>query len=269
MVHKYTSNPLLWYFFLVVYTDAVGELSLTSPGTQVGRLHSAISLPRTLLERSPRRISDSVFDALSEAIRDLRLLPGTPISEPSVAEWLNVSRSPVREAIARLVDLGLVTVIPQVGSYIAPISLKEVQDAVFIRSALETSAFKKAVCDHAPDTTEIQGLVDLNRAAAESRDLDAFFETDEKLHQKIFELAGESRIWDVVRRAKVQLDRLRRLALPRVIDNPDITEEHQLIVDCLSRRDEARGVDLIEQHATRIFRTIESHRSLFPEYFRD
>ncbi len=242
----------------------------TPPGKNPsGRSSPAITLSRLTPARAPRRISDSVYETLTEAIRDLRLLPGAPISEPTVAEWLDVSRSPVREAIARLVDLGLVTVKPQVGSYVAPISLQEVEEAAFIRSALETSAFKRAIRDGAPDTTEIQRLVDINKVAAESGDVETFFETDEKLHQNVFELAGLGKIWDVVRRTKIHLDRLRRLSLPRVMSNPVLVEEHQLIVDCLRTRDEKLGVEVIERHATRIFHTIEDHRSLFPDYFSD
>lgn len=234
-----------------------------------GRASPAITLDRAAPLTTPGRISDSVYEELTEAIRDLQLLPGSPISEPSIAEWLGVSRSPVREAIARLVDLGLVTVKPQVGSYVSPISIQEVEEAAFIRSALETSAFKRAIRDSQPDTTEIQRLVDINKVAAENDDVDGFFDTDEMLHQKVFELAGMGRIWDMVRRAKVQLDRLRRLALPRVMRDPILVAEHQLIVDCLRNRDEERGVEVIEHHSTRIFHTIENHRSLYPDYFSE
>ena len=234
-----------------------------------GRSVQAITLPRVASDRTSRRISDSVYETLTEAIRDLGLLPGETISEPAIADWLGVSRSPVREAIARLVDLGLVTVVPQVGSYVAPISLQEVEEAAFIRSALETSAFKRAIHEDHLDTTEIQRLVDINTAAAKQGDIDTFFDTDEKLHQNVFELAGVGRIWNVVRRTKVQLDRLRRLSLPRVVGNPALVEEHQLIVDCLNSRNEKLGVEVIERHATRIFHTIEDHRSLYPDYFSD
>lgn len=234
-----------------------------------GRAFPAITLGRSAQLSASGRISDSVYEELTEAIRNLQLLPGSPISEPAIAEWLGVSRSPVREAIARLVDLGLVTVKRRVGSYVSPIFLKEVEEASFIRSALETSAFKLAIRDSQPDTTEIQRLVDMNKAAIERDDFDGFFQTDEMLHQNVFELAGMGRIWDMVRRAKVQLDRLRRLSLPRVIKNPLLVTEHQLIVDCLRNRDEKGGVEVIEHHSTRIFHTIEDHRSLYPDYFSD
>jgi GntR family transcriptional regulator, rspAB operon transcriptional repressor len=217
--------------------------------------------------KSTRRISDSVYSILIEDIRDLRLLPGQAISETAIAEWLNVSRSPVREAITRGVDLGLIIVLPQVGSYIAPISVREVQDAAFIRGALEVSAFKLAIRDGVPDTTEIQRLVDLNAEAATTRNFDVFFDTDEKLHENVFELAGRGRIWELVRRSKIQLDRVRHLSFPLSVLDRNVTDEHQRLVDCLRSRDEKAGVAVIESHARRVLLGLDEHRALYPDYF--
>lgn len=221
------------------------------------------------LERPPsrQRMSDAVFKVLSESIRNLQLPPGAPISEPGIAAALEVSRSPVREAFTRLVDHGLITVVPQVGSYIAPISLREVEDAVFVRRSLETSAFLQAIGAGFPDTTEIQRSVDANRAAMEVHDIGAFFDTDEQIHQNIFVLAGVPGIWDVVRNTKMQLDRLRRINLAAAIMLPELVREHQLIVDALRERDESAGVATIFEHSHRIFETIETHRAAHPSHF--
>ncbi|MFF2272718.1 GntR family transcriptional regulator [Agromyces sp. NPDC058136] len=217
--------------------------------------------------KSRYRISDAVFTTLSESIRNLHLPPGSPISEPGIAASLQVSRSPVREAITRLVDLGLVTVVPQVGSQIAPISIREVEEAVFIRRALETSAFQQAIASGTPDTTGIQAHVDANLAAAEAGDLEAFFETDELLHQAVFELAGVPRLWEVVRGTKMQLDRLRRLSLAGAVTNRELLGEHQQLVDALAARDSAAGTRIIDRHATRVLTDTTRLRAENPRYF--
>lgn len=213
------------------------------------------------------RMSDAVFTALSEAIRNLQLPPATPISEPGVAAALKVSRAPVREAITRLADLGLITVVPQVGSQVAPISLHEVEEAVFIRRALETSAFQQAISSDTPDVTRIQSLVDENAAAAAERDLEAFFETDEMLHQNVFALAGVPRLWDVVRGTKMQLDRLRRLNLAAAIENDEVIAEHQQLVDALATRDSVAGTRVIDKHSTRILGDTARMRADNPAFF--
>ncbi|WP_345763297.1 GntR family transcriptional regulator [Diaminobutyricibacter sp. McL0608] len=213
------------------------------------------------------RRSDWVYEELSEAIRSLRLPPGTALSEPAVAAWLQVSRAPAREAITRLADHGLVTVVPQVGTQVAPISMRAVKDAVFIRNALETSAFQDAIGDEDLETQELHTIVARNRQAALDNDLDAFFETDERLHQLVFSLAGVSQVWDLVRGTKLQLDRLRHLNLRAAIENPEVVSEHQRIVEALDNRDEAGGVALIHQHSYRILGDTEGLRKEHEGYF--
>ena len=229
--------------------EVFGELSPTAPPPLRGRR------------------SDWVYDELSEAIRSLRLPPGTALSEPAVAAWLQVSRAPAREAITRLADHGLVTVVPQVGTQVAPISMRAVKDAVFVRSALETSAFQDAIGDKDLETQELHTIVDLNRQAELDNDLDAFFETDERLHQLVFALAGVPQVWDLVRGTKIQLDRLRHLNLEAAIHNPEVVREHQQIVDALDNRDEAAGVAIIHQHSYRILGDTEELRRRHEEYF--
>lgn len=223
-------------------------------------------VPLTDAPRGHRR-SDAVFAVLSQAIRDLRLLPGAPLSEPAVAAALNVSRSPVREAFTRLTDLGLLIVVPQVGSQVAPISLRDVEEAVFIRRALETSAFLAAIAVEAPDVASIQQWVDANAAAARAGDLEEYFAADERIHEAVFALAGMPRIWEVIRGTKLQLDRLRRLNLSAAILNPEVLREHQQIVDALRTRDAELGARVIQQHATRILTDTARLREANPEFF--
>lgn len=243
--------------------------SFAAPGSSepAADASALLSLPAPRKPVKRFRMSDAVYEQLSESIRNLQLPPGTPISEPAIATWLQVSRSPVREAFTRLVDLGLIIVVPQKGSHIAPISHQEVEEAVFIRSALESRAFQRAITQGQPDVTEIQRLADANRAAAEAGNMDEFFNTDEQLHQNVFVLAGMPRLWDLVRGTKVQLDRLRRLNLSSAIVSPELCGEHQAIVDALRERDEAAGLEVINRHATRILDLFEKHRAEHPGYF--
>lgn len=213
------------------------------------------------------RISDYVYEELCEAIRSLRLKPGAPLSEPAVASWLGVSRAPVREAFTRLADQRLITIVPQVRSQVAPISMRDVADAVFVRSSLETGAFRQAVAVDGVDVTELQSVVDLNREAFEQGDADAFFETDEQLHRLVFSLAGVGHLWGFVRGMKVNLDRLRHLSLGVAVDNPELHIEHQAIVDAIANRDEAAGMAVIHTHSHRVITDSSRLRAEFPDYF--
>ena len=216
-------------------------------------------------------MSDWVYTELSEAIRSLELPPGTRLSEPSLAERLRVSRVPVREAIGRLADQGLVTVVPQVGTRVAPILLSEVENACFIRGSLEAGAFARAIArpELDPDAglTALRGILAANRAAFDAGDAAEFFATDEQLHHAVFALAGVPQVWELVRGVKVQLDRLRRLHLRHVMANREIVDEHAEIVDAIENRDAQRGQQVIARHAARIIRDAGELQAEYPEYF--
>lgn len=219
-------------------------------------------------------MSDEVYRELAEAIRSLELPPGTRLSEPTLATRLGVSRVPVREAIGRLADQGLVTVVPQVGTRVAPILMAEVENACFIRGSLEAGALVRAIArrDAAPldwqaGLAELRGILADNLAAFEAGDADAFFDTDERLHQAVFALAGVPQVWEVVRGVKVQLDRLRRLHLRHVMANPRIVDEHTRIVEALEAGDPVRGQEVIARHASRIIVDAVELRAEYPEYF--
>ncbi|GIF45720.1 DNA-binding GntR family transcriptional regulator [Asanoa ferruginea] len=217
--------------------------------------------------RSRGRASDEVYAALATAIRDLRLTPGATLSETDLAEQLGVSRTPLREAIARLADAGLVQVVPQVGTKVALIGMSDVEEARFVRENLEVAAFAGACGSN--DVSRLRRLLDQQRVAVRARDLDEFFAADEALHEQIFVMSGHPGAWQAVVRMKVQLDRLRRLSLPDPRTLRDLLAEHRAIVDALDRGDVAGGSELVRAHARRAAAQAPALRHDQPDYFTD
>src|SRR3954469_10910625 len=99
---------------------------------------------KPISRRNGARAGVVVYDRLREAIVSTELQPGQLISEHELAEALGGSRTPVREAVARLRDDQLVEVVPQLGTYVSRISVSGVDDAQFLREALECSAVRLA-----------------------------------------------------------------------------------------------------------------------------
>jgi DNA-binding GntR family transcriptional regulator len=213
-------------------------------------------------------MSDWVYSELSEAIRSLEFPPGMKLSEPSLAARLEVSRAPVREAIGRLADQRLVTVVPQSGTRVAPILMNEVENACFIRSSLESGALRQAIERPSTRTDDLRRILEANRASFEGGLADEFFATDEQLHQTVFALAGVPEVWGVVRGVKVHLDRLRHLHMPHALASPDIIDEHEMIIDALESGDARAGEEVIHRHAYRIIADSEYIRDEHPEYFQ-
>jgi DNA-binding GntR family transcriptional regulator len=216
---------------------------------------------------SGARMSDRVYEELTSAIRDLRLAPGAVLSETDLSVRLGVSRTPLRETISRLVDHGLLRVVPQVGTRVALIDLAAVEEACFIRSALETAAFQEACSADDLDVTGLREILVRQSDAVADGDADAFFDADEDLHHEIFRQAGHPGVWTVVQRSKLQLDRLRRLILPDAISTHEVLDEHTRIVNLLAARDVDQGVEVLRGHSRHVLRQAADVRSRHPDYF--
>src|SRR3954471_1374788 len=139
-------------------------------------------LMATALSPVPRRggarVGLAVYAALRDAIIATELEPGRQVSENEVAEKLGVSRTPVREAVARLRDDQLVEVVPQLGTFVSRISVAGVDDAQFLREALECSAVRLAAeRTDAGDVAELNALIARQESAHD--DADAFFTLDD------------------------------------------------------------------------------------------
>src|SRR6516165_10817411 len=90
-------------------------------------------------------LSTQVHAVLRSDIIAGRLAPRAMLSEQEIAAGFGISRTPVREAMIKLAEEGLVEIFPQYGSFVAPIKLRDVFDSQFVREALECAAVDKAI----------------------------------------------------------------------------------------------------------------------------
>jgi DNA-binding GntR family transcriptional regulator len=209
-----------------------------------------------------------VYAELASAIRDLRIPPGASLSETELAEQLHVSRTPLREAIARLVDSGMVCVVPQVGTRVELIRLEDVEQACFVRESLELAAFT-AVCEKPErDVSGLRALLTQQERCYELHDFDAFFVADEALHEQIFMVSGYPGAWQVMQPMKMHLDRLRRLSLPEPSAVRTLIDEHTAIVDALEAGDVDGGRERVSRHARRALEIEPGLVARYPEYFQ-
>ena len=140
-------------------------------------------------------LRDVVFQTLRQAILNGELKPGERLMEIQLAQKLGVSRTPVREAIRKLELEGLVLMIPRKGAEVAEITIKDLEDVLEVRAALE----ELAVCDACENITEEQILAlkeaaDNFQAALESDDLVKCAETDMAFHEIIYSATTNKRL---------------------------------------------------------------------------
>jgi|SRR5436190_14923427 len=212
----------------------------------------------------------AVYAALRDAIVSTELEPGRQISENEIADMLGVSRTPVREALARLRDDQLVQIVPQLGTFVSRISVAGVDDAQFLREALECSAVRLAAERvDAADVAELRVIIEHQEVARDGSDASAFFALDDELHSTLCEMSGRPIAWTIVARANGHLNRVRRLSLaePRYI--AEMIKEHMAVVDAVGAGDPDAAEDALRHHLRMVLSDLPTIRHDHPEYFED
>jgi DNA-binding GntR family transcriptional regulator len=205
-----------------------------------------------------------------DAIIRAELEPGRQISENELAAQLGVSRTPVREALARLRDDRLVEIVPQLGTFVSRISVAGVDDAQFLREALECSAIRLAA-ERAgrADVLALQGLLFRQEDARDEGDAARFFVLDDELHSTLCEMSGRPIAWAIVERANGHLNRVRRLSLAQPRYLAEMVAEHKLVVDAVRRNEPDAAEEALRHHLRMVLSDLPTIRAQHPEYFED
>jgi DNA-binding GntR family transcriptional regulator len=213
--------------------------------------------------------SNQILDVLRQDILSMKLKPGEALSEKVLTARFGVSRTPVREALMRLSEEGLVDVFPQSGTYVGRIPLQGLPEAVVIRQALEGAAVTLAV-ERASDAdlAGLEALVARQEAMASLDDREAFHAADESFHERIAQAAQHPGLWRLAQQAKNQIDRCRMLTLPAPGRMRHVIAEHRVILDGLKRRDAASALAAMQRHLSAVLPDAEVIRVEFPDYFR-
>ena len=146
-------------------------------------------------------LSTTVYESIRTDIIDGQLLPGTPLVEGALAESTGVSRTPIREALRRLADDGLVEILHGHGARVSQILYSEIVEVHEIRELLEPNAACKAACNPSPVYKErLRAMRDeIARLPMDSTELRR--EADWRLHDLVLEGAGNEvlrrLIWDL------------------------------------------------------------------------
>lgn len=214
-------------------------------------------------------LAERVHERLRSDILHARLRPGEAVSENSLAALLGVSRTPVREAVQRLVRDGLVHVLPQRGSYVALLSMQRIKEALFVREAVETQVVRRIV-EAAPDPQGLQALDDCIDHQAETlraQDLEGTMLADDAFHRTLLELCGMGGAWSVVAQARDMHRRVRAIAVPELQSGDQALADHRAIVHALRLRDAALAEQCVATHLRRNALLMRRIANLHPDYF--
>jgi DNA-binding GntR family transcriptional regulator len=215
-------------------------------------------------------MASQIYDQLMARILDMEFRPFQELSEARLAAEFGVSRTPVREALARLARRGLVDIFPQRGTLVSPLSVQRVARSRFIREALERPLARLAAENvTAEQIAQLEREIALQRTFGELNDDQSFIESDDNFHALIARTAGFESIWDDVREAKFHMDRVRRLSLLSQEHMRRLVIEHNQILDRLKAHDPDGAEAAIRAHLTSVMVELETIQAMHPEYFSD
>jgi DNA-binding GntR family transcriptional regulator len=211
-----------------------------------------------------------VFDVLRQAIVQLQLRPGDLLSEAEVARRLGVSRQPVREAFIKLAEVGLVEVRPQRGTYVRLISIRDVQNARFIREAIEVAVIRKAALEaSAPKLADLGRILEEQRSASAAGDHVRFLGLDDAFHQALAHAADCDYAWRVLEKLKAQMDRARYLSMPNATPIETLIGQHAAVLDALARHSADDAEAAMRAHLSEIMMSLPRIAQAHPELFAD
>ncbi|MEK9562424.1 MAG: GntR family transcriptional regulator, partial [Deltaproteobacteria bacterium] len=209
-----------------------------------------------------------VHSLLHHLIVHCVLPPGSPIREKDLSEQMEVSRTPIREALLQLEKEGLVEIYPQAGTRISKISMEEVRESHFIREAMESATVRFAAQQGDSELNKkLKSRLQQFKDSLETAEKDLLFELDELFHKTIAEFRFQNRLWKITNIAKSHMDRVRHLTLPLPKRIYEIADEHQRVADFIIRHQPDEAVRAIQDHLSVIFSDIERIRAEHSEYF--
>lgn len=197
--------------------------------------------------------ADQAYVQLKQLILDGTLPAGAQMLELEAAARLNMSRTPVREAMVRLRQEGIVEIRPRHGMRVLPISADDMRDIYEIMTALEGTAAESVARRGvtARQISSLQGAVHDMDKALEQQDLQAWAAADERFHLTLVELSGNQRLIQMVAQLWDQAHRARLLTLRLRPTPTDSNRDHEAVVQAIidGRPDEARRIH--ENHRRR------------------
>ena len=194
-------------------------------------------------------LTNEIADIVRERILKGEYQIGEKIKESSIAQELNVSRTPIREAFKMLEEEGLLDYLPNRGCYAKGFTKRDVSDIYTVREALEEIAMTWA-CERITDEEidKLEEQCELMDFYTKKRDVQKILTMNSSFHDIIYNSTGSRFLAQVLRSYKGYLDKTRKSVFYREEFLDSIQEEHKAIFEAVKSRDEEQAVIAIKKH---------------------
>ncbi|WBS00457.1 GntR family transcriptional regulator [Pseudoduganella sp. SL102] len=208
-----------------------------------------------------------VYEHLRAAIVTLAFKPGTDLDRNELARCYGVSVTPVRDALLKLEEEGLVDIFPQHGTRVSAVDIDSARHAHFLRLALELEIARTLARRRDPDLAQaLQSLVARQRQCLERGDVEAFIHADQAFHERMFAAARAPELWRLMRGNSGNMDRLRRLHMQLNGKAESVLGEHADLAAAIAAGDAGRAEACVRHHLSGTLSRLIALREQYPDY---
>jgi len=198
------------------------------------------------IEQTPLRVQ--VAELLRSAIVTGKLRPGTVLVETALAEQLNVSRAPIREAIQDLENDGLVETVAYRGKRVKPLTVREVAEICEMRRLFEVMAVRRII-ERGTAVETLWAPCSAMEEAAAAGAREALVAADEAFHRTLIQLSDHELLDQLWAGLYLRIHQIMSLRNDQEVDLTDIAGTHPPIVQALAEGDVEQAVRLVSEHA--------------------
>ena len=204
-----------------------------------------------IVDKYSLTLEDQVYTRLEEDILSARIESGVQLTDLSLTKKLGVSRTPVRAALHRLAEEGLVSVTPNKGAVVIGVSREDLISTYEIRTRLEGLASRLAAQNITPEELdELREALELQEFYISRRDTDHLRELDTKFHYVIYKASGNRPLLKILGdlHKNIRMYRKRSLSVPGRLE--ESVREHRNIYEAIAKGDADAADELTSRHIT-------------------
>jgi len=217
--------------------------------------------------------NQGVYDILRGRIVSLELRPGMELNLSTLSSELNVSRSPLRDALLRLERDRLIDIFPQRGTRVSFLDMKTIMEERFMRICIELEVLKKSILKERSESedecfiTKLKCSMMQQHAALVSRNFLDYAKFDDEMHRAFYDEAGYENIYLVLEAHTGNEHRIRMLSYYTEGIAKDVETEHEALIEAVANKDIDRAVEIDREHLEKLQEEVASMKAAFPTYF--
>lgn len=230
------------------------------------RVQEGVGKPKIM--NNTNSLNDVTYNQIREDIMNMTLEPGTDVSVQKLSERYGVSRTPVREAVVRLQQSGLVEIYPKRKTVVSKIDLQRVREEWFLRTSLESAVVNEFIlkCSELVADT-MQELINKQKKYMDKKNYFEFYCKDIRFHQLIFETAGQELSWFTIEEVASHYNRVQLLYGKMNGAEQSHVDHHIKMVAAIRKRDAGALRNVVAEHSDSLLEQVKSMAKQYPQFF--